>query len=374
MNLEVKFDYLSATFPLFVQGDDSERKVQEDVLIMVAKFLNVENYEMHRDDYTTNRFKYQYTLADNIILRLAGAVNNSGYKTCQLEMKGQGCREFEKRNKDKKWSDLFYFITELNGVFKRIDIAIDDFSGEAITNEYLYNKVLNKFYTSTFISKPTPMGTLENGLTIQFGSNNSPVQLSIYDKKRQLLKSKQIIEEDYWVRYEIRFRRDKAQAIAEKLLVEYDDEENYTGFNLLQLTQEQLYRVLDIKEDNNYSVEDQKKVDTDSSWLEFLNNVEKGTLKSRDKVYADYEKHYEYAAPKGMFILLIKYLILKKDKNLFITEVFREMYKHSELKKEKFYKLNKYLIELGQPVLTDDELEQLQIEFFNEVQEREMPF
>ncbi len=373
MKIEVKFDYISATFPLYVQGDDSERKVQEDVLLMIAKYLNIENFEMYREDFSTNRFKYQYTLADNTTLRLAGAVNSSGFKTCQLEMKGQGCRDFETRNPDKTWSDLFHYLLSLNAVFRRIDIAIDDYTGDKVTIEYIYNKLIKKHFSSAFISNPSPIGTLENGMTLRFGSKQSPIELVIYDKKKEQQVRRQTVEHDYWARYELRFRGDKAQSITELLLLNFEQENNI-GFNLLRFSQEQLYRLLDLKIENNHNRKNQIKVETDPNWLDFLDNVQKGTLESKPKIYSDYEKHYNYAADKGIFILMIKYLTLKRDKDLFITEVFRMMYKHSELTKERFYRLNKYLKELGQPVLTDEELEELQIEFFVEVEQRELPF
>ena len=61
-------------------------------------------------------------------------MNDCYQKTCHLELKGEGCRDFEKRNPDKSWINFVLFLVQLNARFKRIDIAIDDFSGKDVKN------------------------------------------------------------------------------------------------------------------------------------------------------------------------------------------------------------------------------------------------
>ena len=92
-------------------------------------------------------------------------------------MKGEGCRDFENRTKDKTWVTLILFMVQLNARFKRIDIAIDDYEGIHITMNDLIQKISQGYFTSIFISPPLILGSKRSGYTIQFGSNSSNVEL-----------------------------------------------------------------------------------------------------------------------------------------------------------------------------------------------------
>ena len=121
---EIKIDYISVTFPLVLQQEDNEIEIVMDTVKMISNYLQVDYLEVKREEYSTLRYRYQYNLGDSIILRLSGPENDTGYRTCHLELKGEGCRDFERRNPNKNWSDFFYFLLRLNGKFKRIDVAI----------------------------------------------------------------------------------------------------------------------------------------------------------------------------------------------------------------------------------------------------------
>ncbi len=136
---------------------------------------------MAKAKFATNNFNYQFSLVEHIILRLDGPMNDCYQKTCHLEMKGEGCRDFEKRNPDKNWVNLIYFMVKLNARFKRIDIAIDDFKGEYVTKGWLLERINKEQFTYVFRSEPNPLGTLKNGLIIQFSSNESKVELAKID-------------------------------------------------------------------------------------------------------------------------------------------------------------------------------------------------
>ena len=72
--------------------------------------LNLKSFEVTEDAYATNNFKYQYKLGDYIILRCSGPINDMGFKTCQLEMKGEGCRDFERLCPNTTWYEYFIFL------------------------------------------------------------------------------------------------------------------------------------------------------------------------------------------------------------------------------------------------------------------------
>ena len=58
-------------------------------------------------------------------------------KIGNIELKGQGCREFEALNPDKTWDDLLkFFVLDYDANVKRIDIAIDHFDNKPV--DYIF--------------------------------------------------------------------------------------------------------------------------------------------------------------------------------------------------------------------------------------------
>ena len=377
-NLEVKIDYFSATFPLNVDDQDSLMFKVHEMVRLIALYMNVKPFEIIRTKYSQNNFNYQYMLGEYIILRLDGPMNANYQRTCHLEMKGDACRDFETRNKDKNWINLILFMAQLNANFKRIDIAIDDFKGDIIDLKWLKRKVDKGFYTSVFKSKPNPIGTLENGMTIQFGSNNSGIELVIYDKKMERIKRKKPDSHIYWVRYEMRFRGANAAKVAYKLASLYaKDEIPLYGTNLQNFAFEQLYRIVDFKEDNTETDHNQSRVDTDPKWLEFLNKVSKGELRKPgddDPLPSTFDKYVKVAMPHLVTLLVIKYYQLKKDNDLFDIEIRKMVIDNLNFSKQRFQRLNMFLDQLACKTIDDKELEILKNEFQGVIDERELPF
>lgn len=132
--MEVKIDYFSVTFPLDNYLDECTYFNVYEMLKLIAKYLNVKDFEILQQPYAQNNFHYQYLLGEHIILRLDGPLNDSFQRTCHLEMEGEGCRDFERRNPNKTWLNLILNMVSLNSKFKRIDIAVDDYS--AVRREY----------------------------------------------------------------------------------------------------------------------------------------------------------------------------------------------------------------------------------------------
>lgn len=316
-NIEIKIDYFSATFPLSCDEEDDIQLRVYELVKLIGIYLNVKGFEVKKNPRSHNNYKYEFTLGPHIYLRCDEPLNNKYQRTCQLEMKGEGCRDFENRNKDKTWVTLILFMVQLNARFKRIDIAIDDYEGIHITIHDIIQKISQGFYTSIFISPPLILGSKRSGYTIQFGSNSSNIELVIYDKLLERKKHQQAPSTTYWVRYEMRFRNDNAKRIAYLLSTLYQThEENLYGLKLQKLADEQLYRILDIKQDNNYSEENQKKALTDPHWLAFLNNVEKGNLRKveDDDIKQDtLEAYTKTAVPYATALFFLKYLAVNQD-------------------------------------------------------------
>lgn len=365
--IEVKIDYLSVTFPLDCNADDNVLfKVHEMVGIM-ASFFNVEAFEISKDTYAQNNFNYQYKLGENIVLRLDGPLNECYQKTCHLELKGEGCREFEVRCKEKNWHDLFIFLVCLNAKFKRIDIAIDDYSGEDIQLDYIHKKIKNHYFTSVFKSNPKPIGTLKDGLTLQFGTNRSDTELVIYDKLKERISRKKEVDKDYWVRYEMRFRNNNAEKIVLMLVRDFD--------KLMITAYEQLYRLLDIKEDNSYNRREQSRVNTDSKWTSFLNGVEKGIIpKSTFDKTATFENYLKSAKPYISTFLLYLYKCVGHQPDLFEMEIYKFMKNELKLSKKAFKNLNIYLANSASKPIDDTELAIIKNEAAKLIEEKSLPF
>ena len=102
------------------------------------KKLKIENNSIN--GYASTIF-----IGEHIRINLAGAKTSNDLPSSQLLMSGQACREFEEHYKG-DWFELFSFLTmfhenlggkKFNGSFKRIDIAIDDFTGKELTPYFL---------------------------------------------------------------------------------------------------------------------------------------------------------------------------------------------------------------------------------------------
>lgn len=364
--MEIKIDYFSTTFPSDLSANESTLFKVYETVKMIAVYLNVKNFEIVKSKYAQNNFNYQYQLGEHITLRLDGPINEFYQKTCHLELKGEGCRDFEARNPEKTWKDFILFMAEQNAKFKRIDIAIDDYEGKEITLDYLYHKILKKHYSSIFKSEAQPHGTLESGLTLQFGSHNSPTQLVIYDKQKEQQKRKKFCDKDYWVRYEMRFRNELAEHIACKLC-KLD--------NLQEFVYGQLYRILDIKEDNNYEAKSQYQIPTDTKWQSFLHNIEKGTISLPTKPETTLFSTYMQAADRYISMwFIIHYLQVLKDPYLFEMEIYKFLATKLTFSKKRFQRLNIFLNQMNLTPLDNIALTQMIQEFEKILEEKELPF
>lgn len=372
-NIEIKIDYFSATFPLDCDADDSIMFKVHEMVKLMAQYLKVQNFEIAKCKYAQNNFNYQYMLGEHIILRLDGPINDCYQRTCHLELKGEGCRDFEKRNPKKTWTNFMLFMVQLNARFKRIDIAIDDFEGKDVTLGWLYEKFSKRRYTSVFRSPVAPHGSLDTGLTLQFGSNDSPIELVIYDKKAEQKKRKKECEHKYWVRFEMRFRNDLAERIVHQLIATLKGDDYEKKFS--KFTFEQLYRIIDIKEENNYSIQNQKKTKTDSKWKAFLDNVEKGILpKVEDEMPKTFNQYMKAAIPYVSMFLLLKYLEVDQVQELFEIEIYKFMREQMKFSKQRFQRLNIYLNQLNIQTIDDFMMAQLKEEFAGIISDRELPF
>ena len=375
-NKRVIIDYLSATFPLIISETEDEQERSFKTFRFFREFFGLHRCECKTEPYATNNFRYQFTLKEFITLRCDGPVNSNGERTCQLELKGEGCREFERIANGKTWLDLFNILYGLDVTFKRIDITIDDLSGMEITQKYIYKKLRNNEYTSIFKSEPKYYGLIDEGFTIELGGRRSPTQLVIYDKRFEQLQKHKDCDESYWTRYEMRFRGAKADAIVLELCKNYVNNDDLVyGLDIQRFAKEQLYLTIDIKKNSNYSDKNKDKANTDPKWLAFLDDSEKSEPVKVIQRETTYESRRAYSMPRAAVILATWFMMKNQDFDLYFHDLTNEIYnllsKFSDKQKKR---LNECLLENGIEPLDEKGFDNLKMKFYEKVVDMELPF
>lgn len=173
----------------------------------------------------------------------------------------------------------------------------------------------------------------------------------------------------------MRFCQQNAKTIAYLISTLYPAKnETPYGLELQRLANEQRYRILDIKQDNNYSEENQTRAKTDSHWLSFINNVEKEVLRKPIEPPPTFEAYTKTALPYAITLILIQYILANKDIYLFLLDILKLLYVNLDFSKERFYKLNTFLKQLSQTPLDNSSLLELKTLLQNQIEEQEVPF
>ena len=139
-----------------------------------------------------------------------------------VSMSGDGCRAYFGR---KSPYALILRIKQYHGTFSRIDCAIDDIGAEYFTVQDVIdhtknNEVISK-WRNVSVKQEFGISTLDKTSDIiYFGSMQSNVFLRVYDKRlEQEAKGNACLSD--WVRWEIVYRDEKADALIDQLIV-YD--------------------------------------------------------------------------------------------------------------------------------------------------------
>lgn len=369
-------DYISATHPIDLVEDENERVKVFEYVEAWREFLKISDFQIEESSYALNRFRYQYIFSDYIILRLVGPQNEFGMRTCQIELKGEGCREFERLRPDLTWVDFFKFLISFNATFKRIDVTIDDKSGNQITIDEVFHKVKSEYYTSIFKSQPKYHGILDTGLTIDLGSRKSLIELCIYDKLKQQKALNKEVEETYWCRYEMRFRQEKANQVVFDLIRNYKNEDvPIYGMDIKSFAIKSLYAILDLKVDNNYDKGHQNMLETDPKWLSFLEATEKGILPKTETRKSNTESRYNYIMPKAKLIILQWLMETNFDSDMFLERVLNEeldLLKNTT--RTQLYRFNQYLDEKNLKRINFEQFDELISNIDRMLDERSLPF
>lgn len=213
--LEILFDYVRIRFLT-----TNPIPIIEDVLKLKMEYM------LH-EDYAFYSYMEQYVFGDIVVM-----VSPDEDKGCLLELKGQGCRQFENflLAQQRTWFHFFLDVFRVGGVFKRIDLAINDKTG-VLDIPLLTQKCQNEECISVFRNfKSYRSGELmhsedkrDMGNTLYIGSLKSDVYFCIYEKDyEQFVKyGTDMTDTEVKNRLEIRLKNDRAyHAIVDLMMYE----------------------------------------------------------------------------------------------------------------------------------------------------------
>lgn len=223
--LTMMIDYIRIRFPTI------------DAKFVVNNILKLKFEYMIHEDYGFYSYSEHYVIGNIFVL-----VSQDIEKGVLIELKGQGCRQFENflLAQHRSWYDFLLDALLAGGVMKRIDLAINDMTGILDIKE-LTDKCNNEECISVFRSfKSYRSGELVRknekigmGNTLYIGSLKSEVYFCIYEKDyEQYIKLDIPIDEaKIKNRFEIRLKNERAYHAVVDLLANRDVEK--TAFSII---------------------------------------------------------------------------------------------------------------------------------------------
>lgn len=346
-DLNICFDYISLVGPMLNSDDillSANETTRKEIIKNVVDICKYEEYDLYKEDYTRHGFKELFKLGENINLYFFGMDDKNGCTTWRIECTGQGCRELEDRNID-LIEFMSYFYQEFQMHATRIDIAIDDFKGEP-SFEWILDKLERGHYISSFKGEYERLGTKSKGYSIQFGGRTSTRTLLIYQKNFERENKGYHLNIDYWTRFEMRWMHERANDLLLMILSSEFELNTYAkGF---------LYDMLDIKVNKVDRGGGNSKVNTDSKWLDFLDNVKKCKVVVQSKLESTLmssKAWYKRSITKLDTLIsicndsiddnLLSNILMEKKENI------EQMFSDEKFKLKDLAKINSYRRKLG---------------------------
>lgn len=262
-DLEIHCDYLAFTFPLKPGPDETLMDAFNKIKDELAIYLYMDSSQYGEvNNWAHDNYDYSLSLGENIVISFGGRatsmkecvmlIDDEGnsytekseelYESCMVELKGQACRELEYNATggcssavSLSFTDIYidiisWYVLKLNGKTTRFDVAIDDLKGDIITIDEVIKNVEKMHLTSCFrfnlnppeVYKGIGLDDLKNGKSLYLGKSKSSkknaFELCIYNKLAERRFHNDQLNLNYYVRYELRYRHEKAQALTYFLL------------------------------------------------------------------------------------------------------------------------------------------------------------
>lgn len=379
---DIEYDEAFNTYTQSLDVRIRNNKTNTYILQSILKLIDIDNdwKTMKQTNWALNGYRFSWEIGEYIKINFAGPKMLDGNYSTQLLFSGSACREFESYYNG-SFIDLFNFLFSehkelghlgdengeifsaryLNGSVKRIDIAIDDFTGKE-QNIYDLKEYADKHWwigsykTVSFHDSSMRNGFVQSkGFSISFGSAGSN-QLVIYDK---LLERKyhniDCDDKKVWYRYEMRFAQDKADQVAR----------NYRTYNKLGKLSNYVLGLLngciEFKD-----IRDKYKVDfsrqylrtqpTLESWKRFIEYTEKIKFEKTINQVRTIDKKLKWIDSSLTTTFAEIYLINRNDLEKFYNQILKFVNKGMfNLTKKHLTAINKYLIANDKKIITDDE-------------------
>jgi DNA relaxase NicK len=308
-------------------------------------------------------------------INFAGPKMKNGKPSTQILFSGAACREFED-DYNGSFIHLFRFLraehtelgyqtnengeiisgVKLNGSFKRIDFAIDDFTGKELNIYDLKELSDNYHWTGPYRTVDIHSSSISNhgmiqskGFTITFGSAGSN-QLQIYDKYLEYQsKGKTFNGSNTWYRYEMRFVDPKADAVVKEFLFS-NQNGTLSDFAYSLLFKQIKFRIpKETNKNKNYW-------DILPEWLEFLHYVKELDLKVDNLPVRTFEKKLDWVDYSLVTTFTQLYLAYRDDPDKFQEEMNKYINKGAlKFTEQHLASINKYLKDNNKPVVTKKE-------------------
>ena len=197
-----------------------------DAIWVLENVLKIKHESLQFEDYGFYNYDKHYKIGDIVVMYSEDEKKKIG---TLIELKGQGCRQFEEflKAQERGWLEFFNLVDDLNGIVKRIDLAIDDKVG--ILDIPFYTKKMNDGACDTIFKRFNVISNGEirrgeekekmMGNTLYIGSKSSEVYFCLYEKDYEQYVRLGISPSEVEVknRFEIRTKNDRA----EKIITEY---------------------------------------------------------------------------------------------------------------------------------------------------------
>ena len=313
----------------------------------LLRLLTIFDFETQTKSYGRNGYRNGIQLFEGASIYYGGdfCKNQFGQYTLMVDITGMGCRNFESRGGN--WFKLFKWLKENDYTAGRLDLAIDDYTGNEIKLEEVYDLICMKKSYSSLPRKANFLmawnknkdDTYSLGTTINLGNRASKCSICIYDKLCEQ-RNKNVFEKlSYHVRYEMRFKKEMASRLIDEYLVNFND----SPLMFLKYVSSTLYEVLDIKEDNGIKRITNRP--TYKGWLDFLGEVYKIDLKSEAKVITSLEKK-EVWFKEDLPATLLELLITKSSSlDEFITSVMKDKLNKGKIPAKTLHRINSFFLE-----------------------------
>ena len=139
---EVLIDYFTCTFEFYSIDDEKELEVVDEIVETFSRIFKIPQESIYEKEFGKGNYRYVYELEEGITLKICGPLNSRGMHTNSLEMKGEGCRNFERHNGKENW---YLFLLTMSAQFDaqctHIDLTINDYDGNIVSFDWLKDKL-----------------------------------------------------------------------------------------------------------------------------------------------------------------------------------------------------------------------------------------